>query len=268
MNNAISIDLEPWMCFFDRVPLRKELDGGALVKAARRLLNLFQTCGARATFFTLGILYEWYPSLLEDIRARGHEIAFHTHSHRELRRPGLLEPEIESSAKFISEYAITGFRAPKMMINPDDLMVLERHNFSYDSSIYAPWAAVATPGKLKEIPVSTFPPKEVEVSFPRTLTTSLKRLEMPIGSGLCVGMFSGKIIDYCIRKINGRGQPAVLFMHPWQLAQSGRLGFCRGESLTAEFMRLPYRAKIQESKLRYILERHRFVTMRELSEES
>ena len=47
-----------------------------------RLLSLFDTRGARATFFTLGWIAERYPTMVREIVGRGHELASHGTAHR------------------------------------------------------------------------------------------------------------------------------------------------------------------------------------------
>ena len=61
--NCLTIDLEPWMCFYDNPLLKKELDSGSLVELTYKIVDLLDRCSAKATFFVLGAVYDWYPDL-------------------------------------------------------------------------------------------------------------------------------------------------------------------------------------------------------------
>jgi peptidoglycan/xylan/chitin deacetylase (PgdA/CDA1 family) len=67
-------------------------------------LSVLEEAGARATFFVLGEQCSRYPGIVADIARRGHEVANHGYSHvtfPRLERAGLLEAELERTAKFL-----------------------------------------------------------------------------------------------------------------------------------------------------------------------
>src|SRR5688500_5597925 len=95
---AISVDLEEWF------HSRRWIDGqqsqevpdtsdvlrriygqptpiGEVVAPTRRLLDIFDEHGCKVTFFVLGEIALWYPDLVREIAARGHEIASHGMRH-------------------------------------------------------------------------------------------------------------------------------------------------------------------------------------------
>src|SRR5258708_34233852 len=85
MRNCLSVDVEEWLhiCVddpqldisrWDDLPSR----GGA---TTRDLLDLFDACQVRATFFVLGWVAERYPAIVGDIMRAGHEVASHGHLH-------------------------------------------------------------------------------------------------------------------------------------------------------------------------------------------
>jgi hypothetical protein len=51
-------------------------------QSTRRLLEVFEEAGTRATFFVLGWVAERHPELVREIHRRGHEVACHGYSHR------------------------------------------------------------------------------------------------------------------------------------------------------------------------------------------
>jgi peptidoglycan/xylan/chitin deacetylase (PgdA/CDA1 family) len=59
-------------------------DDGPNPAVTPRLLNLFDRCSVRATFFVIGKFARACPELVREISARGHEIGNHTNSHANL----------------------------------------------------------------------------------------------------------------------------------------------------------------------------------------
>ncbi|MEW6555729.1 MAG: polysaccharide deacetylase family protein [Elusimicrobiota bacterium] len=53
-------------------------------KSTPQLLKILDDAGIKATFFVVGKMVEKYPELLKEIHQKGHEIANHTYSHRNL----------------------------------------------------------------------------------------------------------------------------------------------------------------------------------------
>jgi peptidoglycan/xylan/chitin deacetylase (PgdA/CDA1 family) len=47
-----------------------------------QILSMFQSAGAKATFFTLGWVAKRYPALIRRIVENGHEVASHGLEHR------------------------------------------------------------------------------------------------------------------------------------------------------------------------------------------
>lgn len=82
---AMSVDVEDYfqVWTFSTVIRRADWDGFALRVdgATRRILDLFDRRGAKATFFTLGWIGERAPGLIREIVARGHELASHGYNH-------------------------------------------------------------------------------------------------------------------------------------------------------------------------------------------
>jgi peptidoglycan/xylan/chitin deacetylase (PgdA/CDA1 family) len=77
--NALTVDVEDWY------QSTYDLDAPVhdrVVRNTRRLLQLFDECDVRATFFVLGLVCEKYPHLMAEIKTGGHELATHRYSHR------------------------------------------------------------------------------------------------------------------------------------------------------------------------------------------
>ena len=83
--HALSVDLEEHfqVSNFEGLIDRRAWDDqpSRVADSARRLLELFDETGSRATFFVLGWVAERQPALVREIAARGHEIACHGYGH-------------------------------------------------------------------------------------------------------------------------------------------------------------------------------------------
>ncbi len=262
MINAFTVDLEPWMAFYEDVPQKMSLDRGELVKGTMRLLDTFDENDILTTFFVQGIVYEWFPDLIDEISSRNHEIAFHGYSHNGVTGD-LLRSEIEKSKFLIEKYSVKGFRAPRMRIFQHDLELLSSTGFLYDSSIYGSFNRQTSISGLKEVPVSSYP-VSIEQTFPRTFKDSLRNSEIPFGSGLFLGLLSSKILSSLIKKVNDKNRPVIMCIHPWQLTGIPKTYFRR---LIADVFKLPYLLKVSQKRISELLKSHTFSTIRMLLDE-
>jgi peptidoglycan/xylan/chitin deacetylase (PgdA/CDA1 family) len=218
--NVLSIDLESWV-HRDEVhgeDIRKRLDDGFVLRSVRHLLKILEKYGVRTTFFVVSEIYDWYPDSIHEIRRKGHEIAHHTHTHRLLRDRKQLLSELKESRRFIDEFGPKGFRAPRIFLRRDSVKTLRDFGFKYDSSVYGPWELCQEVDGLLEVPVTSYPLHNVlpVLTFPRGLLSCMKAGEIPVGSGLCLGLF-GAIMQDVFLKMNSMNRPMVGFVHPWQL---------------------------------------------------
>ena len=188
--------------------------------ALPRFLQLFEECQVKATFFIVAEIYEWYPEIIKEIKKQGHEIAYHTHTHPLVKKKEILEKELLLSKKFINDFKPAGFRAPQIYLQENALESLEKRGFTYSSSSYDEYV-ITKFGKITEIPVSviTFRKQPFSRSLPKPLTFKLLLRKIPIGSGLSIALI-GSRTSLCIRKLNARRIPTILFVHPWQLYQT------------------------------------------------
>lgn len=192
-----------------------------VVSATHRLLELLDDTRTRATFFVLGRVAERFPELVREVAARGHEIG--THGHRHLRvdaiGPDRFREELRDSCEAIERACGThpvGHRAPEFSITsatPWAFDVLADEGFRYDSSVFpirhprygVPDAPVApyTAGRrsLRELPLATL---------------TLWGHRFPAAGGGYLRYFPYSMIAGAIRQANARGDPAVLYVHPYE----------------------------------------------------
>lgn len=235
MKNILSIDTESWIHFYeDALKLRKlsseerrKKDGGYIVRAIKDILDLLEKNDQRATFFIVAEIYHWHPEAVEEIRSRGHEIAYHTHTHPLLRSGEILKEELSLSEEFIQRFKPRGFRAPQIYLTEDSMKLLEEAGFRYSSSTYDEYI-VSEYDNVKEIPVSVL--KRFNRVFvkklPKNLSLTSLLYQTPIGSGLFISLFGSRIVK-SIQKLNKRGEPAIIFIHPWQLYQPREISCMR-----------------------------------------
>ncbi len=59
-------------------------DDGPHFEVTKKVLNLLEELGGKATFFTLGSLLEKHPEIVKSAAEKGHEIAYHSYDHPNL----------------------------------------------------------------------------------------------------------------------------------------------------------------------------------------
>ncbi|MGR8949332.1 MAG: polysaccharide deacetylase family protein [Gammaproteobacteria bacterium] len=137
----------------------------------RRLLDLLEARGIRATVFVLGRLARETPELIREIAARGHEVGYHSaqHVHLTQERPDKFLAESREDLKFITDLTgstLLGYRAPAFSLTPKSRWAIDAINelgFKYSSSVMpvknpingfpgAPRRAFFWPNGLLEIP--------------------------------------------------------------------------------------------------------------------
>jgi polysaccharide deacetylase family protein (PEP-CTERM system associated) len=224
--NILTVDVEEYYhgVEFAAALGAQGLDGlpSRVVAQTERLLDLLDAHGARATFFTLGVVAQRFPRLVRTLVARGHELASHGWDHTPVFRlgPEGFRSDVRRARRALEQAggeAVPGYRAPNYSIRPDTpwaFAILAEEGHTYDSSIHpiahdrygfpsAPRFAHRLPGEgLWEVPVGTA----------RALGTNL-----PVGGGF-FRLFPGALLREAIASVNRRErQPLVLYVHPWEL---------------------------------------------------
>jgi polysaccharide deacetylase family protein (PEP-CTERM system associated) len=229
--NAFTVDLEDWYQGLTSTNVQPERWNSleSRVEAnTERLLDLLDAHGVRATFFVLGYVAEQHPTLIRLIDAAGHEIGVHGYWHRQVRRlsPQEFAAELDHTLALLRPLVsqpIIGHRAPYFSIDSSSLWaldVLHERGFRYDSSFFP------TRNMLYGYPESPRFPHQVDgpgvprtrgfVEFPVS-TARWARVNWPIAGGFYVRALPYAVIRSGIRQLNRQGQPAILYVHPWEL---------------------------------------------------
>lgn len=223
MRNLLSIDLEDYFHFIGSAYSFPPSAWDRLDSHVCRMTeNLLQTLGThKATFFCLGWVAQKFPQLIRDVAAAGHKIASHGMYHEPVFQlgPHAFRQDAERSRKLLEDccgLAVRAYRAPGFSVRPQDdwfFRTVRQAGYIVDSSLFpglrtlggipgaSPYPRVMEfpEGSLYEIPVSTSAMLGVRTAF-------------------CGGGFF-RVLPYWyirheIRRLNKRGQPAVIYLHP------------------------------------------------------
>lgn len=217
---SISVDVEDWpQSTWDRsLPISPRSADNT-----RRVLDLLDEAGVRATMFVLGKFAEKYPDIVREIQRRGHEVACHGYGHLEIFKQSekAFREDVRHGKELIEQaigQRVLGYRAPDFSIVPRTLWalrVLAEEGFSYDSSIFPvrharygipEWPTepirVALPGNISiyELPIATF----------RWLGTN-----WPVGGGGYHRLLPSRVSRYFARKTL-TSAPFVFYCHPYE----------------------------------------------------
>jgi polysaccharide deacetylase family protein (PEP-CTERM system associated) len=226
MRNILSIDVEEhyqvhgFETVIDRINWDRQ--PSRVVGNTVRILKLLASHQVRATFFVLGWVADRHPELVREIARAGHEVGTHGYWHRLIYRQNPTEfaadvrHSIEAIQRILPTWKPLGYRAPAFSIVQDSvwaLDVLSDLGLQYDSSIFPLLAhdrygisrasrfASRLPNGMWEVPVST-------VRFAGR--------NWPVAGGGYFRLFPLWFTRAAIRRINAEGQPAVIYLHPWE----------------------------------------------------
>jgi peptidoglycan/xylan/chitin deacetylase (PgdA/CDA1 family) len=202
---------------------------GEIIAPTRALLDLFDRHGVRITFFVLGEVAEWYPDLVREIAARGHEIGCHGQHHVDMTvlGPELFAAQLDRAIEVLETltgHRPIGYRAPNLVYEPWATRVLESRGFVYDSTVcvsrpiggkYRGWAsaphhpyhpsyeAIGAPGnaRLVELPLPSFPV-----------------IRLSAGSGILTRVLGFHWTMTSLRYRIRTGATGFYF-HPWEVAR-------------------------------------------------
>jgi len=226
MKNALSIDIETW-AYGDTPEFRnltseqrKRMDDGYLPGSTRTVLRWLREARAKITMFMVGEQFGWYPELVEEILADGHELGLHAFRHYRIDTLDQLRADLEKAMPLLQKYNLKGYRAPLIHLPEGGFDVLREFGFTFDSSTYGPYSMSGTYSGIREIPITSVMPskRRPAMTLPRHLSFGniFTQGEIPIGASYFVGVLRSAL-NPAIRRLNSRNIPAVFFLHNWQL---------------------------------------------------
>lgn len=270
--NALSVDLEEYfqVSNFERVIDRSGWDAqpSRVGDATARLLDLFDATGSRATFFVLGWIAERHPALVREIAGRGHEIACHGYDHALVYDlgPERFRADLRRARAAIQEAcggAVSGYRAPSYSITERSLWalrILAEEGFAYDSSIFPirHWR-YGIPG-FEPAPVRLELGDGLELAeFPLTVLR-VGPLTVPLAGGAYLRFLPGPLFRWGFDRVARSGRATVLYLHPWEVDPE------QPRQAVGWKVRLNHYHNLgrTESRLRRLLDRHRFSPLGEV----
>jgi polysaccharide deacetylase family protein (PEP-CTERM system associated) len=230
VRNALTVDVED---YFHVSALASSIERRSwasresrVVGNTRRLLELFDQFGAKGTFFVLGWVAERHPELVEDIAARGHEVACHGLSHSLVynQSPEEFREETLRSKKLLEDITgtpVLGYRAASYSIVRESLWALDilvELGFSYDSSIF-PVAhdRYGIPGAERVPHRLSTPSRKVIVEWPLS-TAKLLGIGVPVSGGGYFRLLPYWLTRWGLSSINrSERRPFVFYLHPWEI---------------------------------------------------
>ena len=224
VRNAFTVDVEDYfqVSAFDDLLTRAEWDSQELRVEAntRRLLDLLDEFGVKGTFFILGWVADRVPGIVREIAERGHELGAHSFEHQLVYRMARAEFEEDLDRTVAAVRSAAGveptvFRAPSFSITKSSMWALEvlaERGFTIDSSIF--------PVHHDRYGIADFERYPLRhngiVEFPMT-TWRVAGINVPCSGGGYLRIFPEWILHRGILQANRLGQPAVLYLHPWEV---------------------------------------------------
>lgn len=276
MRNALSFDVEEYfqVSNFETLIPRESWDEypSRVVESTRRILELLDGAGVRATFFVLGWVAERHPDLVREIHGCGHEIASHGYWHRLVysNTPAEFREDVLRARTVLDEICGAeprGYRAPSFSITPQSawaLSILADTGHDYDSSVFP-----VTHPRYGWKGSDPYPHRRVLDDestlweFPPTTAPFVGSRRLPAAGGAYLRLLPLGLIRRGVRSANREGRPGILYLHPWEFdpdqprLQVGRLTRIR------HYGNLGRTA----ARLRQLLDEFEFGTAREVLDE-
>jgi polysaccharide deacetylase family protein (PEP-CTERM system associated) len=226
--NALTVDVEE---YFQVTGFERFVDRGRwhefesrLDVGTHKILRALDAASVRATFFVLGWVADRHPRLVRTIQAAGHEIGCHSYWHRLVYRqtPDEFRADLRRAQAAIGNVTgapVVAYRAPCFSVTRRSLWALDvliEEGFRLDSSIYPtlhdryglpgapdrPHRLLRPAGSLWEYPLAVY---------------RLAGYPLPVGGGGYFRLYPYALTRRGLAAINAAGQPAVAYLHPWEL---------------------------------------------------
>jgi polysaccharide deacetylase family protein (PEP-CTERM system associated) len=248
--NAMTVDVEDYFhaSAFDRVVSRESWAAreSRVVPNTARLLEVFERCNVRATFFILGWVAERHPQLVRDIAAAGHEVASHGFYHQLIYTLTLdqFRQDVRRAKATIEDACgrqVRGYRAPSFSIVHPSLWALDvliEEGYAYDSSIFPirhdrygipdaprlPHVIDRNRRKMARRKAERDDtPRRTRADLPRRIvevpaaTVRLGNRNLPIAGGGYFRLLPYAWTRWGMARANQAGEPVVFYIHPWEV---------------------------------------------------
>lgn len=229
--SILQIDVEDW--YHDLSIKEWHLYEDRIVPSTYKVLDILKDTDAKATFFVLGYVAQRFPELVQRIKNENHEIATHGYAHLPITKqtPSEFEEDLVHSIKILEEITgerVLGYRAPQFTIVKETswaIDILKKQGLRYDSSVFPTkthlYGVPDAPLFPYHISSSNIEDNNAEGEF-WEIPLSVYRIpvlgkNIPIAGGFYLRFLPYSFIQFAIRRINELNQPAVCYLHPWEL---------------------------------------------------
>ena len=184
------------------------------------VLDVLDRRSVRATFFIPGRVAERHPRRVDEIVARGHEIAHHGYTHTSPTRlsPQEEERELVKGREVLEALGaeVRGYRSPSWDFSEATLGLLERHGFAYSSNLMDDIRPYRHQGSaITEVPIQWILDDAPHFWFdPASWTKKISTVEEV-----------RSIWEREVLGIRDLGGAAILTCHPQIIGRPGRIGF-------------------------------------------
>ena len=270
--NAMTVDVEDYfqVSAFDHVVKRADWDRmeSRVERNTHALLDLFDEFQVRATFFVLGWIGERQPKLVAEIDRRGHEVASHGYGHQLAyhQTPGAFRDDVRRARRILQDAGgqdVVGYRAPSYSITSRSLWALDvlvDEGYEYDSSIFPiRHDRYGVPGAPRHRHVRHTPAGPIIELPPATVRWA--GVNLPAAGGGYFRLMPFGWTRWALERLNeGERQPAVFYIHPWELDPGQPRLAARPLSRFRHYRNLD----VTEPRLRRLLGLFRFAPARHL----
>ncbi len=229
IQNALTIDVEDYyhVSGFEHDIARGDWGNypSRIVGNTQRILKLLAKQGVKATFFVLGWVAEYYPDLIREIDAAGHQIGSHSYWHRLVydQTPEEFREDLCRSRDLLGELTnkpITAYRAPSFSITQKSLWALDilaEEGFAIDSSVFPIHHDRCGIPSAPRNPYLHESSAEPLWEFPASVAR-IANVNLPISGGGYFRLFPYRVTSALLQRVNTRDrQPFVFYIHPWEI---------------------------------------------------
>jgi len=274
MFNALSVDVEEYFqatVFNGDSPCEKwDSYESRVHSATEKVLAILARFDTKATFFVVGWVARRHPGLVKAIHKEGHEVACHSYAHQVISKqtPDTFRKDLRFAKSILEDITgepVRGYRAPTFSITEDTLWALDiliEEGFHYDSSIFPIHHDRYGMPKAERFPNLIRRSNGYKMlEFPMS-TLRLMGTNFPFAGGGYMRLLPVSFISRAIERINGRGHPVILYVHPWEFdPHQPRL---RAPLMTA--FRHYHNIGAMSRKFEYLVSKHEFAPVCEVLE--
>lgn len=230
---------------------------GRYVEMTERVLRLCDAYRRKATFFVIGQMINAAPRLIQDIAAKGHEIAYHSRAHVSLteetpERFRIQTKEDKDRLEQMTGKKVIGYRAPRFSMTHDCFWALDslaEMDFRYSSSIMP--TNISRFG-FPDAPPSVFQWPNGLIEFPMPVGT-LGPLSIPYLGGIYLYLLPFSVIERLLARAGG-SEVLWTYMHPYDFDRDEKFTPMPGEPWWVSFLLWKTRY-FAEPKIRRLLNR-------------